>query len=236
RGMGLGQLFSLQTLVHGVQVAPRAHSLVITPYKVVLRRRPTSTSTQSKYEEALSNYLNTWASRFETLMHSTETEFTVDLTGGVDSRANFALVQAARRRLGNTGTPPRLRCASSPSNRIDLEVATAVAGHYGLEMNDNRPVHRHMLQGDESYQVYRELTMGVYYPFYRPTQAPAPTNITIGGGGGRIHRKTYELIIRSSDPNTFFAQYARNLKRAEYETEFILDGQHFLKTVLQEGE
>lgn len=236
RGMALGQLFSLKTLAHGIQVAPRTHSLIITPHQAVLRRRPVPSSTHSTYKEALSGYLSTWVSRFETLMHSTQTDFTVDLTGGVDSRTNFALVQAARKRLGGTGTPPRLRCASGPNNRKDLEVATSISGHYGLEMNDNRPMRRIPLQGQESYQVYRDLTLGVYYPFYRPTQAPTPTNITIGGGGGGIHRKTYELIIKTDDPHVFFNQYARNIKRAEYETEFIQDGQRFLNTALQPGE
>jgi hypothetical protein len=236
KGMALGQLFSLQTLVHGIQVAPRTHSLIVTPHKVVLQRRPSTNSKHSTYPQALSEYLNTWVARFETLMHSPDTDFTVDLTGGVDSRTNFALVQAATTRLKGSGTTPRLRCASSTNNRKDLEIATTIAKHYGMEVNDNRDMRRIPLQGQESYQVYRNLTMGVYYPFYRPSQAPTPTNITIGGGGGGIHRKTYELIIKSDDPEMFFRQYANNIKRPEYETEFIRDGHQFLHTVLQPGE
>lgn len=236
RGMALGQLFSLETLVHGIRVAPRTHTLAITAHKATLQRRPDRAAGKHDYAEALSDYLNTWVSRFETLIHSAETDFTVDLTGGVDSRANFALVQAAKRRLDNTGTPPRLRCGSSPGNRTDLEVAKTVAGHFNLEMNDNRTVRRLNLRGNESFQMYRDLALGIYYPFYRPEQGPTPTNITVGGGGGGLHRKTYELIINSSDPSVFFGQYARNLNRAVYETEFIVDGQRFLNTVIQDGE
>lgn len=236
KGMALGQLFSLQTLAHGIKVAPRTHSLIVTPNRIEFARRPTTASRATTYAEALSEYLNTWVSRFETLMQSTETDFTVDLTGGVDSRANFALVQAARARLGSTGVPPRLRCGSSPGNRTDLEVAKVVAGHYGLEMNDSRTVRRLELEGDESFQMYRQHSMGVYYPFYMPVQGPTPSNITIGGGGGGIHRKTYELIVKSKDPNIFFEQYARNLKRAEYESEFIYDGRAFLNVAAQDGE
>lgn len=236
RGMALGQLFSLETLAQGIRVVPRTHSLVITPHRAVLKRRFDPPAAQFDYEEALSDYLNTWVSRFETLMVSEETDFTVDLTGGVDSRANFALVQAARRRLAQAGKPPRLRCGSSPGNRTDLEIAKLVAGNFGLEMNENRPSRGIKLHGDDSYKLYRDLAMGVYYPFYRPESVPTPANITIGGGGGGIHRKTYELIIKSSDPEVFFQQFARNLRRPEYEEEFIQDGRAFLNTAVQEGE
>ncbi|OAV62921.1 hypothetical protein [Enteractinococcus helveticum] len=235
-GMPLGQLFSFQTLAHNVRVAPRTHSLIITPSTVQFIRRPDPTATSTTYTEALSEYLNTWVSRFETLMHSPETDFTVDLTGGVDSRANFALVQAALSRLDNRSQLPRLHCSSSPHNQTDFEVATTIAGRYGFEINDNRTIRRLELHGDESYHMYRAQSMGVYYPFYRPTQGPTPTNITIGGGGGGIHRKLYELRAGSSDPNVFIEQNARKLKRPEYEAEFIADGQQFLAQAARNDE
>lgn len=236
RGMPLGQLFSLETLVQGVKVTPRTHSLIITPHRAMLRRRSTFTAGHDTYEESLSEYINTWVSRFETLMLSDETDFTVDLTGGVDSRTNFALLQAAQRRLGDVGMMPRLRCGSSSANRTDLEVAESVAGRFGLEMNDDRIFGGMKLQGSESYKLYRSLSLGVYHPFYRPENVPTPANITIGGGGGGIHRKTYEFIIKSADPEVFFQQFAKNLRRPEYEEEFIQDARTFLHTAIQDGE
>jgi hypothetical protein len=169
-------------------------------------------------------------------MHSTETDFTVDLTGGVDSRANFALVQAANRRLGNNGTPPRLKSGSTPSNTIDLEIATLVANHFGLEVNDNRNIQQLPLAGDESFRMHRDLTMGVYYPLYQPDQGPTPTNIGISGGGGGVHRKTYELHIKRNDVDYFIQRYSQYFNRPEYESEFIQDGHDFLNTAIQDGE
>jgi hypothetical protein len=236
RGMASGQLFSLKTLVREIRVAPRTHSLIITPHEAILHRRPTLTAQQDDYPTALSDYLNTWVSRFETLMYSTETDFTVDLTGGVDSRANFALVQAANRRLGTAGTPPRLRSGSTPENTIDLEVAETVARHFGLEVNDDREISRLALQGDESFRMHRNLTMGTYYPLYRPDQGPTPTNISITGGGGGVHRKTYELHIKRNDVNYFIERYSQYFKRPEFEAEFIRDGHDFLNIALQDGE
>src|SRR5699024_7561379 len=188
------------------------------------------------YASALSDYLNTWVSRFETLMYSSETDFTVDLTGGVDSRANFALVQAANRRLGAAGTPPRLNCGSSPDNMADLEIAQAIAGHFGLEVNDKRIMRRLPLYGDESFRMHRDLTMGVYYPLYMPNQGPTPPNLSIGGAGGGIHRQTYELHIKRTDVDYFIRRDSGYFNRPEYESEFVRDGHAFLNTAIQDGE
>lgn len=236
RGMASQQLFSLKTLAQGIQVAPRTHSLIITGDKACLQRRPDQTARQHDYATALAEYLNTWVSRFETLMISDETDFTVDLTGGVDSRANFALVQAAHRRLGATGTPPRLNSGTSPANRIDLEIAEAIASHYGLEVNDKRTIRRIPLRGRESYEVYRDLALGVYYPLYMPSRNPTPADITIGGGGGGVHRKLYEIHNKGRDLHTFIRRYAGYFKRPEYEAEFIRDGFNFLDVALQDGD
>jgi len=230
RRMALGQLFSLETMAHGVQVAPRTHSLIVSPNGIDFVRRFTPSENSGRYDESLSEYLETWISRFETLMESPKADFTVDLTGGVDSRTNFAILRAAMKRLGTDTTPPRLRCASGPGNREDFDVAKRIARHYGLELNDRREMQRIHLNAKESFQVYRDQSLGVYFPFYRPTQAPTPRNITIGGGGGGIHRNTYEQIMKSPDPDVFFKQNARHLKRPEFEEQFICDGQRFLST------
>lgn len=236
RGMASGQLFSLETLVRGVRVAPRTHTLVVTPYKVALQRRNTQIVKESEYPAALSGYLNTWVSRFETLMHSAETDFSVDLTGGVDSRANFALVQAANRRLGGSGQPPRLNCGYTADNTTDLDIAMAVAGYFGLEVNGERALPGLPLRGDEGFRMHRNLTMGVYYPLYRPSQGPSLKNISITGGGGGVHRKIYELHIKRNDVQYFIRRYSQYFARPEYESEFIRDGHNFLNTAIQDGE
>lgn len=236
RRMALGQLFSLETMARGIRVAPRTHTLIVHPHRVDFIRRVEVRQEFDDYGEALSGYLETWVSRMETLMVASDADFTVDLTGGVDSRTNFALVLAAMNRLGRKATPPRLRCSSGPGNRVDIEVAKKIATAYGLQMNDRREMQRIHLNSDQSFQVYRDQTLGVYFPFYRPTQAPTPGSITIGGGGGGLHRNTYERIIKSDDPEVFFTQHAKHLKHPEFEEEFVRDGQKFLEEVLLPGE
>ncbi|MGP5208329.1 hypothetical protein ACTXJY_10100 [Corynebacterium casei] len=236
RRMALGQLFSLETMVHGVHVVPRTHSLVVSESGVKLVRRLKPSQKFESYEEALACYLDTWISRFETLMTSTDADFSVSLSGGVDSRTNFALAYAAMRRLGTGAIPPVLRSSGGPANRADLHAARGVARHFGLDVNEGRRLEKIHLSAEESFQAYRDFSMGVYFPFYRPAQAPTPKNITVGGGGGGIHRKTYEMLYESSDPINFFKRNAKLLKRPEFEEEFIRDGNAFLLTTIEPGE
>lgn len=236
RRMALGQLFSLETMVHGIQVVPRTHSLIISPNGANLVRREPLTQRFDNYDEALSNYLETWVSRFETLMQSDDADFTVSLSGGVDSRTNFALAQAAVRRLGSSAGIPKFRSSGGPANREDLKAAKGVARHFGFQVNDGRDLERIYLSADDGFKVYRELTMGVYFALYLPSQAPTPMNITIGGGGGGLHRNTYASLYKTSEPDDFFRSNAKLLKRPEYEEEFIGDGQQFLATTSESGE
>lgn len=236
RRMALGQLFSLETMVHGVHVVPRTHSLVVSENGAKLVRRQKPSQKFESYEGALAHYLDTWISRFETLMTSTDADFSVSLSGGVDSRTNFALVNAAMRRLGPGAIPPALRSSGGSANRADLHAARGVARHFGLDVNDSRQLEKSYLSAEESFQAYRDFSMGVYFPFYRPAQAPTPKNITVGGGGGGIHRKTYEKLYKSSDSMTFFKRNAKLLKRPELEEEFVRDGNAFLMTTIEPGE
>lgn len=236
RGMAASQLFSLETPVHGIRVAPRTHTLVIAPNKVVLKRRPDSASERFTYGDELSDYLNVWVSRFETLITNPNADFTAALTGGIDSRTNLALIQAARNRLGPTATPPNLYCGSTPQNRTDFEVATSVAKQYNLNVRKGRRAGLNPLTAQESYEQFRSLALGVYFPLYMPAHGPSTMDINISGGGGGVHKKIYELQVKHNDVRKFIRGYSRYFERPEYRVEFIHDGNNFLRTVIQPGE
>lgn len=236
RGMASSQLFSLQTPAHGIHVVPRTHTLVITPHQAKLQRRPNSVANLGLYHQELSSYLHTWVSRFETLLHNQGTDFTAALTGGVDSRANFALIQAARRRLPSPITQPHLYCLSSPTNQVDYQTATQVAEHFDMHVDNQRRPERRPLSPAESYQQFHDLSLGVYYPFYIPEYGPSIRDINISGGGGGVHRKIYELHIKSKNHHAFIRRYSKHFGRPEYQAEFIRDGHAFLDTVIRPGE
>lgn len=232
-GSGSSQLFSFETIVRGVRVAPRASTMIVEPHKVSFK--PWPPVPQMAYEEGLSQHLDIWVSRYETMMVSDQTNFTIDVTGGVDSRTNLALTLSALRRTGKTEGLPRLNCGSSPGNTLDLEVATALTQHYGLELNDQRRFRGNPLSAYESYQTYRDLNTGVYYPLYMPIEGPSPLKIQIGGGGGEIHRRFYENHIKSKDPVKFYNNYARRIEPRAFKAEFIRDAIKALEIATPKG-
>lgn len=233
KGSGSSQLFSFETIVQNVRIVPRATTLVITPHRAVYKSWPRPK--KHDYEAGLSDHLHTWVSRFETLMLSSATGFTIDVTGGVDSRTNFALTLKARERLQGQGAQPRLNCGSTPSDTSDLEVATTLASKFGLELNDERRFRGYPLTPEESYRTFRELNVGAYYPVYMPTEGPSPSKIQIGGGGGEIHRKFYENHLGTNEPEIFCANYAGRLEPAGFRAEFIRDAREALRLATPDG-
>lgn len=209
-GSASSQLFSFQTVVQNVRLVPRATNLVITREKARLDRWPAVA--KKEYATSLGRHLDLWAGRFETLILDDRIGLTTDVTGGVDSRTNFGLLALAKKRLGGGGDSPRLNCGSTPENTEDLDVALKLGERFGLEINDQRRFTRYNLTPEESYQTFRDLNTGASYNLYTPVEGPHPYKISIGGGGGEIHRKFYEGHIKSKDINRFVLSYSSRLK------------------------
>lgn len=238
-GSGHSQLFSFETPTRGIRMLPRASTLVMNDAKAVIESWPNAANLS--YSEGLSAHLELWLQRFETLMLDPRTNYTIDVTGGVDSRTNLAFVIRARERLGGYGglgaprlEQPRLNCGSNASNLIDLEVATELTNHFGLELNDMRRFARQNLSQGESFRTFVDLNAGVYYPIYMPVSAPMPANISIGGGGGEIHRRFYENHQRSKDVERFFRSYSGSLRHPWMSQEFEYHGRVAINEIRSE--
>lgn len=184
------QLVSLNTTVQGVSFAPRGAHLIVTPtHTRVQHRAPTS---GNDYAEGLTDHLDLWVGRFETLLIDGRVGVTTDLTGGVDSRTNFALLTKAKQRLRGKGSDARLSCGSTPGNTKDLEVATQLTEYFGVPLNDDRRFDRLTLSPQAAVETFRSLQAGVAYTLYMPVESPTPFNVSFGGGGGEVHRRFYE--------------------------------------------
>lgn len=197
------QLFSFETLAQGVRVVPRATSLIVTSDKIHLLQLPGDGV--SDYEEGLRWHLERWVSRFETLLSDERLQFSIDLTGGLDSRTNLALAIVAVRRLDGSGQLPRFTCAGSPEVSIDYQVALELSQHYGFELNAPNRVKRTPFTPQASFKTFRDLSLGVYHPLVIPAIVPSPFRIQAGGGGGEVHRDFY----RPDDVNRFFENFGK---------------------------
>src|SRR5699024_11343686 len=118
------QLFSFETLARGVRVSPRGMSRVMTPNKPILLAKEQERS--NNYLAGLTTHLERWVSRFETLMHNADFQFSIDLTGGLDSRTNLALAVVARNRLSSDAVLPRFTCAGSLDTSVDYKLASEI--------------------------------------------------------------------------------------------------------------
>ncbi len=220
-GTASSQLFSHETTVRNIRLAPRSTNLVVRPDRVAFE--PWAEVPAEEYRVGLGNHLDTWVRRFETFALTPGIGVSVDITGGLDSRTNFGLITLAKKRLGGQGAYPRLNCGFTPTKTDDLDVAVQLTDHYGLALNDERKFPGYPLSSQECYQRFRDLNVGVSYTLYQVVEGPTPNQISFGGAGGETQRKFYENHIRSKDISLLFKSYGSRLKYRWLSEEFVRD-------------
>lgn len=185
----LNQLTSYQTVANGVKLAPIKMDLVIGKRKIEFRHSY-QTSTPD-YIPALSKYLHTWVGRLRTLLEEPGMSVNCDLTGGMDSRAVFAMLMRAGAETPDF--PAALRVGSAPTKGLstDMEIASEICERYNVPLNGPRPPSPHRFSREDSYASWRQLCLGSYFPIYFPGTAPYSHRVSLGGGGGENHRRFY---------------------------------------------
>lgn len=190
------QVNSFATIFNEIRLLPSDKALLVSYRGIEEIVRPTL-STPLPYPEALRSFIGTWTSRFSTLFSDERIRVTLDLTGGVDSRAIFALARTA---LDTTGVPSSravFKSSTAPRWQKDLDVATRLAAKYGVSINRPEPRAATRLNNKERYQRWREVCLGVYLPIYLHDSTVEPFTIHINGGGGENHRHFYPAVPAS---------------------------------------
>ncbi len=88
------QLSTLQTIFQDITLVP-SYCVVRVEHDVVSVVPRAEPADYAPYERDLQVYVETWLSRFQTLYQHPDSRFTVDLSGGLDSRLVFAFVLAS---------------------------------------------------------------------------------------------------------------------------------------------
>lgn len=190
------QLSSYNTFVDGVKLLPSQRKLEINDSCCKITKQ-IQRYEGNDYAENLAFFLNTWVARAETLLKNNKMQVTCNLTGGVDSRACFAIFQTAKKRLENQHAKLAYTCGVVGGDRSDLEVATFVANECGERINDTVVSKANAIKGKASYDMWRYLCLGAYHPVYLPGREADPYIIKIMGGGGGNHRSVYSKYIKS---------------------------------------
>lgn len=205
------QLSSYNTFVDGVKLLPAGRKLVIDSSSCRIIKEDIGIA-EKGYKESLELFLETWVSRAETLLSSDNMQVSCNLTGGVDSRACFAIFQAAKSRIRDSKAKLVYTCGSVGGDKTDLEVASHIADKCGERINGSSLSKADKVKGESSYDMWRYLCLGTYHPVYLPGRAIDPYIVKIMGGGGGNHRSVYSKYIKSKSIFKFASFCSKKIK------------------------
>lgn len=211
RGMFFGQLTTFETIIAGVQMVPSFMALRVGPNGAAPEPLQPCHST-GEYGDLLARFMAVWAGRFATLASRAQTQISVDLTGGIDSRAVLALAL-----LGAGAGGLHVRSNLNRRGQKDLQIAQGLCRALGVQHNRPLAPKPRRPAGQQGYAIWRELCLGAYFPIYFPQTEPDPTVVHFGGGGGGNQRPVYAkpawlaFARRKVMPETFVQKRCANL-------------------------
>ncbi|WJS86325.1 hypothetical protein [Paracoccus sp. TOH] len=138
------------------------------------------------YQEAISNFVRVWANRIASLVDRSDISVTVDVSGGVDSRANLALLLAMRSK--GFGNNVHFNSSKTGGVKGDFEVASKLAEKYHFSLNQPRLQTDLYLSTDTALRYTEDFLLGSYASLRPFRTKPNPFNVKIGGGAGEIFR------------------------------------------------
>lgn len=203
------QLMSSSTMFEEISLVSSIDRLVLVDG--ALKRKPIDMSQGgASYEDALSGYVATWRSRALTLLADERTRFTVDISGGLDSRVGFAFMVASGRFAPDE---PRFRLMSNERATRDYEIAQQVVSQFGHSLNG--PLlerRRNESSADLAIERWQEHCLGVYLPVYFHTRQFEPLLLNAHGAGGEAFRYRH----KSPSLRDRMRPYQAHLDRKEY--------------------
>lgn len=188
----LNQLISFETPFRGIKLLPVGWELMIGVDGADLAPLPSAAESQQSYGAGLEYFIRLWIRRMKTLIACDQAVIACDLTGGQDSRAVFSLLNQARAEAGGYQAAIKISCGYSPGgSTADIDVARAICESAGFELNGRVPRSPRLFNPAESYQSWKQLCLGSYWPVYFPNARPWPWRVALGGGGGENYRAFY---------------------------------------------
>lgn len=179
------QLISNDTFVNEIRLLPIGHEIEIDD---ALRVKPRPRKNRySSYEEAMLGFCSKWPNRLHALMDHFGERAALDLSGGVDSRTNLALILSTEisRRAINLTTRPELAA--------DFAVATRIAKETGLTIN-GIPAVRVSVEPEKAFELWKYGSLGVNFSFHLPRFDRPHQMIGINGGGGESARYFFPML------------------------------------------
>ena len=189
-GMPSAQMNTLKTVFNEIVLLPYESCLTISNNKIRVDAKPKIEDLG--YELNLKRYMEQWLSRIETLIEDNSIKILTDLTGGIDSRTMYALFTGAMNRLSLEDGPNLfLRSSKQASQAEDLAIATNIIHRFGGKLNTKAGLTNIRLSSEYSYNKWKDLNLGCYFPIYFPMIEVADDTLYFGGASGGVHRSVY---------------------------------------------
>lgn len=220
RGSFFSQLTSFDTIIRGVRLVPADCALWIGSSGVRMEKT-IHHPPDGSYGCQLGHFISTWIGRLNTLVDERTVQISCDLTGGLDSRAVFALLLSAAHGCDfHIANQLQIRSGKGLGMWKDRAVAAKLCEHFGLSLNGRLRRNPIRLNGSGSYTLWKDLCLGVYYPIYFPNAFPSGDIVYLGGGGGENHRPFYSQFPGAPSADTFVARRTRNIALRSARTGF----------------
>jgi hypothetical protein len=185
------QPLSLRTPFDEIHLVPKGSKVVISTQEqarsvMLLPVDADNSMAQASYEDRLYKFVKSWVSRYITVLNS-PIRLTCDVTGGLDSRANLALLLTAARMAGID--PSRsVHFNSNRNMKADLITAQSLAELFDFVIGKTGELNQPRIPSEDGYARWIENSIWSYWPVYFASTSRADETFWTGGAGGEIHR------------------------------------------------
>lgn len=188
------QPLSDRTPIEEIRLLPRSQMIRICPQaeRGQFQRVPAPhdaeglDNREASYEDGVRRYIKTWIGRYVTILNS-DIHLTCDVTGGLDSRTNLALLLRAAK-VADVDLASTVHFNSNSGLKRDRMISEMIAKHFNFPIGlastkDYRRIDLH-----ESYRIWKSHYLHSYWPVYFPTVVRSDKHFWTGGFGGGAHR------------------------------------------------
>jgi hypothetical protein len=188
------QPLSDRTPISEIRLLARSQMIRISPMlkKGQLQRVPAPNDAEgfaildTSYEDGMRNYLKTWIGRYVAILNS-DVHLTCDVTGGLDSRTNLALLLRAAAVSGND-VANTVHFNSNPGLPRDRMISEKIATHFGFEIGNSTTKSFPRAAHKTSYISWKTNYLHSYWPVYFLSVSRSDTHFWTGGASGETHR------------------------------------------------
>lgn len=220
------QPLSFSTIANEIYILPINAILTIGKTTLKVTKHSSVYPEYESYESILIDFVNMWSSRYATLLSNPDILIEQGLTGGLDSRAIFSLSELAHQQVGeNVRADFRLKSGLTRGSDVDLKVAQRIGSFYGRIINDASGVNYKPkpLSNARRYEIWKNISLGLYKPIYMPGTEISYKKITIGGQGGENYRAQYGKIKNVNDYDDFIMLQCKKLSDSNLKVKLALD-------------